>query len=459
MTMPNRRQGIFSDTDNIEELEPRSGSAEETRDYPTGLKFWLVIIKLGALLVLGGLDTNIVATAVPSISNHFHTVADVGWYSSAFRPCSCALQFIFGKMYKLFSVKRIFLLASVIFLLGSLLCSTTTTSAMFVAGRAITGVGFAGIIRGFFTILTHIVPLRKRPFYCGMWEVSKALPCSALPSLVDLFIALSWASTKYPWDDGKVIGLLVTFAVLIATFSLNQRRGGDTAALPPRIMKNRNVIAGAIFTMCTNSAINVLEYYLPTYYQVVHEYSPSKSGYMMAPIVVGSALGMFLCGSGTSMVGYYTPFMLFSSITMPIFAGLITTFGVNTDIARLISYTGASGLASGIAFNAPMSAVQTVLSTEDVSLGLSIVLFAQHFGPRSLSSNLAGLIPNLTSTDIGNNGLMEITGRAPPALHNAVLAGVSRSISVKWYVAVGLTCATLVGSLLMEWRSVKEKKT
>jgi MFS family permease len=292
-----------------------------------------------------------------------------------------------------------------------------------------------------------------------------------IPGLTSLFIALSWAGTKYPWDDGKVIGLLVSFAVLIAAFSLNQRRRGDTAALPPRIMKNRNVIAGAIFTMCTNSAINVLEYYLPTYYQVVHEYSPSKSGYMMAPIVVGSTLGMFLCGSGTSMVGYYTPFMLFSSITMPIFAGLITTFGVNTDFARLIIYTGASGLASGIAFNAPMSAVQTVLSTEDVSLGLSIVLFAQHFGPavsiaiaqviftNKLSSNLATLIPNLTSTDIGNNGLMEITGRAPPALHNAVLAGVSRSISATWYVAVGLTCATLVGSLLMEWHSVKEKKT
>lgn len=404
---------------------------------------------------------------------------------------------------------------------------------MFIVGRAITGASYAGIIGGSFVILTLVLPLRKRPFYCGIlggvesaavlaapilggvltqsvgwrwcfWinlpiggatilmimflfpdlkpsdtstsfgqKILQLDPVSNLlfiPGLTSLFIALSWAGIKYSWNDWKVITLLVTFAVLFAAFAVTQLRRGDNAALPPRIMKNRNVIAGAIFIMCTNSVINVLEYYLPIYYQVVHEYSPSKAGYMMAPIVVGSALGMFLCGSGTSLLGYYTPFMLFSSVTMPIFAGLITTFGVNTDFARLVLYTGASGLANGIAINAPMSAVQTVLPTEDVSLGFSIMLFAQQLGPavsvaiaqvvftNQLTSNLAELIPNTISTDVGDIGLMEITSRAPLALHDEVLEGISKSLSATWHVAVGLTCTTLVGSLLIEWRSVKEKK-
>lgn len=38
---------------------------EETKEYPTGVKFWLIILTMTALLILGGLDTNIVATAVP----------------------------------------------------------------------------------------------------------------------------------------------------------------------------------------------------------------------------------------------------------------------------------------------------------------------------------------------------------------------------------------------------------
>ncbi|KAF7594640.1 hypothetical protein BBP40_008730 [Aspergillus hancockii] len=515
-------------------IDSETHSAEEAQEYPTGLKFWLIILTLSALVALGGLDTNIIATAVPSITDHFHTVADVGWYSSAFRLCSCVFQFIFGKLYKLFSIKRIFLLAQAIFLVGSLLCSTAATSSMFVVGRAVTGAAFAGIIGGFFTILVYILPLHQRPFFCGMLGIIESVAILAapilgglltqslgwrwcfwinlpiggvtllmtiflfsdpkpsdtsitfrqklvqldlisnllfIPALTSLFIALSWAGTKYPWDNGKVIGPLVTFTVLIVAFLHNQRRRGDSAALPPRLLKNRNVIASAIFTMCSNSASNVLEYYLPTYYQVVREYSPSRSGYMMVPIVIGATIGMLLCGSGTSTLGYYTPFMLFSSTLMPIFAGLITTFEVNTTFVQLILYPGVYGFASGIGFNAPISAVQTVLPANDVSLGLSIVLFAQHLGPavsiaiaqviftNRLSTNLARVVPGLNPATIEDSGLSEIVRRAPPTQHGEILADVGRSLSETWYLAVGLTCATLTGSLLMEWRSVKQKNS
>ncbi|KAJ6004506.1 hypothetical protein N7499_000574 [Penicillium canescens] len=170
---------------------------------------------------------------------------------------------------------------------------------------------------------------------------------------------------KYPWDD--------------VAFSYNQRRQGDAAALPPRLIKNCILIAGTIFTMCSNSATNVLEYYLPSYY--VREHSPIIRGYLMIPIVVVAIVGMLLCGSGTSTIGYNTPFRIFSSLLTPIFASLIAAFGAGTSFVRLILYPGASGFASGIYFNALITAVQAALLTDDVSLGLSVVLFAQHLGP------------------------------------------------------------------------------
>ena len=291
-----------------------------------------------------------------------------------------------------------------------------------------------------------------------------------IPALTSLFIALSWAGTKYAWDDSKVIGPLVTFAFLLTVFAYTQNRRGDSAALPPRFLKNRSVIAGSIFTMCTNSATNVLQYYLPIYYQVVRGWSPARSGYMIVPIVIGSTIGIFICGAGTSSLGYYTPFMLFSSVTMPIFVGLLSTFRVDTSFVPLILISGASGFASGVAFNAPISAVQTVLSTDDASLGLSIVLFAQHFGPavsiaiaqviftNQLSTNLKSIVPGLTSGTIENNGLTDITTSVSLSQRGDLLVGVARSINQTWYLAIEFTCATIVGSLLMEWRSVKEKK-
>lgn len=67
------------------------------QQYPTGAKFYFIVLSISLVLILCGLDQNIVATAVPSITDHFHTVADVGWYSAAYRLTSCSFQFMFGK--------------------------------------------------------------------------------------------------------------------------------------------------------------------------------------------------------------------------------------------------------------------------------------------------------------------------------------------------------------------------
>lgn len=164
----------------IEPLNIES-SPETEPNYPTGSKFWFTIIALCMVLILGGLDANIVATAVPSITDHFHTVADVGWYSSAFRLCSCAFQFGFAKLYKLFSIKTIFLMSNVIFLVGSLLCATAASSTMFILGRAVTGLGFAGELAGCFAVLVHILPLNRRPVFAGLMACVESLAIIAAP--------------------------------------------------------------------------------------------------------------------------------------------------------------------------------------------------------------------------------------------------------------------------------------
>jgi MFS family permease len=154
---------------------------DEEPKYPTGSKFWFTIIALCVILILGGLDANIVATAVPSITDHFHTVADVGWYSSAFRLCTCAFQFGFAKMYTLFSIKAIFLMSNVIFVVGSLLCATATSSTMFIVGRAVTGLGFAGELAGCFAVTVKILPLDRRPVFAGLMACVESLAIIAAP--------------------------------------------------------------------------------------------------------------------------------------------------------------------------------------------------------------------------------------------------------------------------------------
>lgn len=86
---------VTSDSAMDDDASPSQNSSQENK-YPTGFKFWLLMFNLGAVIALYALDMSIVSTAVPRITDHFHTVADVGWYSVAFRLGQCAFQFLYA---------------------------------------------------------------------------------------------------------------------------------------------------------------------------------------------------------------------------------------------------------------------------------------------------------------------------------------------------------------------------
>jgi hypothetical protein len=98
------------------------------------------------------------------------------------------------------------------------------------------------------------------------------------------------------------------------------------------------------------------------------------------------------------------------------------------------------------------------------------MLFGQSFGPAvavaiaqvlftsQLSVNLGSVVPGLSQASIENKGLTEIISSVPSAKVTEVLVGVDRSLVQTWYLVVGLASATIVGSLSMEWHSVKSKR-
>lgn len=114
-------------------------------------------------------DRLIIVTAIPQISDQFHSVTDVGWYGSAYLLTNCAFQLFFGKLYVVYSVKAVFLTSILIFEVGSAVCGSAPTSNAFIVGRALAGVGSAGIFSGAITVVVYCVPLPKRPFWQGLF--------------------------------------------------------------------------------------------------------------------------------------------------------------------------------------------------------------------------------------------------------------------------------------------------
>ena len=81
----------------------------------------------------------------------------MGWYGSAYLLTSCAFQLSFGKLYTFWSVKVVLLSTISLFEIGSAICGAAPSSTAFIIGRAIQGVGAAGIFSGVVCISLNLV--------------------------------------------------------------------------------------------------------------------------------------------------------------------------------------------------------------------------------------------------------------------------------------------------------------
>lgn len=148
---------------------------EDTALYPSGMRLVFLVASLCLTVFLFALDGTILATVLPQITDQFGTIDDIAWYSAAFFLTTCAFQLPYGRAYTLLNTKWTYQVSVVIFLVGSAVCGATPTSIGLIIGRAIAGIGGAGVIGGVFIIISKSIPLRKRSMYAGFVGASLSI--------------------------------------------------------------------------------------------------------------------------------------------------------------------------------------------------------------------------------------------------------------------------------------------
>ncbi|KAH8695149.1 putative efflux pump antibiotic resistance protein [Talaromyces proteolyticus] len=288
-----------------------------------------------------------------------------------------------------------------------------------------------------------------------------------LPGMVCLLLALQWGGTTYAWSNGRVIALLVIAGVLLLAFIGVQHWKKDDGTVPPRIFLRRSIVAGFWYSLMLNGSMMVILYYIPIWFQAVKDASSVKSGIMTLPMVIGLVVGSIVAGAGVTNSGYYTPFMIVGSILLSIGSGLMTTFTTSTGHPQWIGFQACFGLGIGFGMQQPGAAAQTVLAPQDVSTGVSLIFFAQYFGgalwisvannvfSNRLTESISSTVHGIDAGRIVNVGATALRSVVSPDQLPAVLKAYNGAIIDAFYVAVACACATALGSLAMEWKSMK----
>ena len=84
-----------------------------------------------------------------------------------------------------------------------------------------------------------------------------------VPAIICLLLALQWGGVEYEWSNGRVIALLVVFAVALLGFIVLQCFLGDNATVPVRIATQRSIAFASLFSFCLGASFFIVTYYVP----------------------------------------------------------------------------------------------------------------------------------------------------------------------------------------------------
>lgn len=150
----------------------------------------------------------------------------------------------------------------------------------------------------------------------------------------------------------------------------------------------------------------------------------------------------------------------------------MTTWTLNTGFSKWVGYQALTDLAIGMGQQQPQVAIQTVLPKADITAGACIVVLVQTLSgvifiqigqavlQNKLMQNLEATFSNggLDLNRLSTVGATQLRFLVPPQDLLAVLVAYNSALTRVFIVSVVMSALTIIGSLSIEWKSVKKAK-
>ncbi len=208
-----------------------------------------------------------------------------------------------------------------------------------------------------------------------------------------LVIAMTFGGAIWPWSDGRFIATITVCGVTLVTFIITQYFSVLTKdrIFPADFLRSRTMILLYIGTATSATGMVIGAYFIPLYFQFVHQDSALKAAVRLLPFIIVLIVGIMLNGAMLPSVGYYYPWYIASGIFMTIGGALMQTVGVETHPSRVYGFTVLVAAGAGLIGQCGYVIAQAKVPPRRVSAAISFMNVAQ-LGTIVLALTIAGTI-------------------------------------------------------------------
>ncbi len=284
---------------------------------------------------------------------------------------------------------------------GPLLGGVITDSSLTWRANFFVGLPFAVFAIIVLQRTLHLPPLAKRVVkidYLGATLISLGVAC--------LLLWVTFAGDKFDWVSWQTAAMVVGAVALLALAVWVESRA-DEPIIPLDLFKNRTLVLSVVASVAVGIALFGTSVFLSQYMQLARGKTPTESGLMTIPMVVGVFLSSTLSGQIISRTGRYKRFMIAGAAVLTTGIALMGTIHSDTSFVLVSAYMVILGVGVGMLMQNLVLAVQNTLPISEIGAGSSVVAFFRTLGGAIGVSALGAVLGN-RSIDLIGEGLAKI---------------------------------------------------
>ncbi len=477
----------------------------------------IVLPGLLLTLMLAMLDQLVVSTALPRIVGDLGGLSHLSWVVTAYVLAATITTPLYGKLGDLYGRKRLLVAAIVIFLAGSALSGLSHSMGELIAFRALQGLGAGGLMVGAIATIGDMVSPRERGQYVGYMMAAMMVAMIAGPlvggyitdslswrwifyinmpvggaalayiiatlhlprhkishridylgaavlaiAATSIVLVTTWGGIQYAWGSPLIISLIVLAAAAVAAFIWAERRASEPV-LPMHVFRNRNFSLASGMSFLLGLVMFGAMTFLPLYQQTVQSASPTVSGLLLIPMMLGSTLTSLIAGQVMVRTGRYKALPIIGAAIMTGGMFLLGTLGVGTSRLTSMAFFLVFGIGMGFLMQITTLIAQNSVDPRDMGVASSSRSFFQQIGgsigvsifgvvfTRALRSAMSARLPGIPVGSMNGQFNPTTIRHLPPAVRSAAYYSISHGIETVFHWAVpGAVLVFLLGWLVKE---------